>query len=91
MIWPEYFDAELHRSEGRRVPLSLAVKKPTVDDVARALKSLGIGFTVERDKCYPRFWWKRSGRVVASTDISKEELLKIIAEKIKEMRRNQHS
>ena len=33
VIYPEYFDHRLKRSEGRKVPLSEAVKSPKVEEL----------------------------------------------------------
>ena len=41
IIWPAYLDAERSRSEGRRVPESLAVESPTVDEIAKAVQQVG--------------------------------------------------
>jgi len=54
VLWPAYFDAELTRSEGRRVPKELAVEKPTVDEIADAVQQVGYDAVIERDKTYSR-------------------------------------
>ena len=41
VIWPAALDADLSRSEGRRVPLSVAVSEPSVDEIARAVGQVG--------------------------------------------------
>jgi len=87
IIWPEYIDSAKSRSEGRKVPLSLAVKKPTVEEIAKALKSMGIEPLIELDKKYPRTWWSSGGRVKVKKDsIKKYELLKKLCIKIRESR-----
>ena len=40
-IYPEYFDHRLKRSEGRKVPLSEAVKSPNVEELSSILSNLG--------------------------------------------------
>ena len=37
VIWPVYFDAEVGREKGRKIPKELAVKHPTIDEIYRAL------------------------------------------------------
>jgi signal recognition particle subunit SRP19 len=76
VIWPAYFDAELSRSAGRRVPLDLAVPEPTVDELAEAVRQVGYDAVIERDKTYPREYEPR-GRVLVKNadDAGKSDLL----------------
>jgi signal recognition particle subunit SRP19 len=80
VIWPAYFDANLSRSEGRRVPEDLAVEEPTVEEIARAVKQVGYDVDVERDKTYSREYEPR-GRVLVqgAEDASKSDLLQATA------------
>jgi len=80
VIWPAYLDANLSRSEGRRVPEDLAVEDPTVEEIARAVKQVGYDVTVERDKTYSREYEPR-GRVLVkdADDASKSDLLQATA------------
>ena len=87
MIWPQYLDKDLSLSEGRKVSKELAVSKPTVSDIERALKRMNIPATVEKDKSYPGKWYEKSGRVLADSDEQKLELLKEICEEISKMRK----
>lgn len=87
IIWPEYLDSRRTRSEGRKVPLSIAVKKPTVEEIAKVLKAMGIEPVIELDKKYPRSWWSSRGRIkVRKNTIKKYELLKKLCIKIRESR-----
>lgn len=87
MIWPQYINKDLSLSEGRKVSKELAVKDPTVNDIERALKRMGIEMTIERDKSYPGRWYEKSGRVLVESDANKLELLKDICEEITKMRK----
>jgi signal recognition particle subunit SRP19 len=80
VIWPAYLDADLTRSEGRRVPEDLAVREPTVDEIAEAVGQVGYDAVVERDKTYPREYEPR-GRVLVkdADDASKSDLLGAVA------------
>jgi signal recognition particle subunit SRP19 len=80
VIWPAYLDAGLSRSEGRRVPRSVAVEEPTVDEIARAAGQVGYDVVVEREKTYPREYTSR-GRVLVqdADDAGKSDLLQAIA------------
>ena len=80
VIWPAYLDAELSRSEGRRVPGDLAVPDPTVDEIAEAVGQVGYDAVIERDKTYSREYEPR-GRVLVkdADDASKSDLLGAVA------------
>ncbi|MDR9430348.1 MAG: signal recognition particle subunit SRP19 [Natronomonas sp.] len=80
VIWPAYLDAERSRSEGRRVPLDLAVSEPTVDEIASAVQQVGYDAVIDRDRTYPREYEPR-GRVVVkgADDASKSDLLGAVA------------
>ncbi|MFO7926596.1 MAG: signal recognition particle subunit SRP19 [Halobacteriota archaeon] len=80
VIWPAYLDADLSRSEGRRVPLDLAVSEPTVDEIASAVQQVGYDAVIDRDRTYPREYEPR-GRVVVkgADDASKSDLLGAVA------------
>lgn len=69
----------MSRSEGRRVPRSLAVRKPTLQGILDALKYLSLEYEIE-EKQRPSRWYRFEGRVRVSYDGSKEELLRKIAE-----------
>jgi signal recognition particle subunit SRP19 len=79
VIWPAYLDAELTRSEGRRVPLSVAVSEPTVDEIARAVGQVGYDAVIEREMTYPREFGAR-GRVLVrdADDAGKSDLLQAV-------------
>jgi len=76
VIWPAYVDADLTRSEGRRVPADLAVPDPSVDEIASAVQQVGYDTIIEREKTYPREYEPR-GRVLVkgAEDATKSDLL----------------
>jgi signal recognition particle subunit SRP19 len=80
IVYPAYIDADLSRSEGRRVPESDAVSEPTVDEIAKAVQQVGYDAVIERDKTYSREYEER-GRVLVqgAEDASKNDLVQAIA------------
>ncbi len=88
IIWPIYFDSSASRSICRRVPLRLAVKNPTAEKIASAAKKLGWKVVVEEGS-HPAAWWQKTGRVMVEPDkpMKKSEVIKLIASKLKEMKR----
>ena len=80
VIWPAFLDADLTRSEGRRVAREQAVSDPTVDELAEAVQQVGYDAVIERDKTYPREYEPR-GRVLVkdADDATKSDLLGAVA------------
>jgi signal recognition particle subunit SRP19 len=80
VIWPAALDADLTRSEGRRVPADLAVPDPDVDEIAKAVQQVGYDAVIERDVTYPREYEPR-GRVIVkgADDATKSDLLGAVA------------
>lgn len=80
VIYPAYLDADLSRSEGRRVPLDQAIEDPTVDEIARAVQQVGYDAVIERDISYSREYEPR-GRVLVkgAEDATKNDLVQAVA------------
>lgn len=85
VVYPQYIDSRKSRNKGRRIPLSYAVPSPRVEEIVRAAEKLGLNPVIEESK-YPREWWTSEERVVVDKKNSKLKTLKLIAEKINEMR-----
>ncbi len=64
VLYPEYFDSSLSRSEGRRIPLHVAVPEATVKKIMVAAKYLELNPEIQEDKAYPKRWWEKKGRVL---------------------------
>ena len=78
VLWPAYFDAGLTRSEGRRVPVALAVDEPTVDEIADAVQQVGYDAVIEREKSYSREFDTRGRVLVKGADDTKNDLVQAI-------------
>jgi signal recognition particle subunit SRP19 len=87
VIWPAALDATRSRSEGRKVPLDLAVEEPTVDEIARAVQQVGYDARIEREVTYPREYEAR-GRVLVENadDAGKSDLLQAVGAYLQAMR-----
>ena len=87
VIWPAYFDAELTRKQGRRVPAELAVASPEVEEIAQAVQQVGYDAVVERDVAYPRENYTERGRVlVKDADDAKNDVVQAVAAYVSTMR-----
>lgn len=87
VIWVAYIDKGRTRKEGRRLPKSLCVDSPTVQELVRAAEELGLEPEPVEDAAYPRSWWGRKGYVLVKKSVKKREAMKAVAKKIAEMRR----
>ncbi|HEC76409.1 MAG TPA: signal recognition particle protein Srp19 [Thermoplasmatales archaeon] len=83
VIWPIYFDIDASKKEGRKVGKELAVKNPTADEIFKAAKKLGLN-PIKEEKAYPSKWWRKEGRVLVEKKGRKTEIIRKIAEYIKE-------
>ncbi|MBQ7927399.1 MAG: signal recognition particle protein Srp19 [Methanobrevibacter sp.] len=85
-IWPQYLDKNLSLNEGRKVSKEIAVAEPSISEIERALKRMGLKFNTDKEKSYPGKWYEKSGRVLVEWEGTKLELLKEVSLKIKEIR-----
>lgn len=86
VLWPAYLDVDKSRSEGRRVPRSLAVEEPTIEEIAAAVQQVGYDATVDRNATYPREFEPRGRVLVQDVDDSKNDLIQAVAAYLAAMR-----
>jgi len=86
-IWPQYLDKNLTLSEGRKISKENAVSSPTMDEIEKALKRLGLTYNVQKERAYPGKWYEKSDRVLVEYENTKLELIKEISLKIKAIRK----
>lgn len=87
ILWPVYFDKNISRSSGRRIPKHLAIDRPSLTTITEALDKLGIEYVVEKNKKHPSTWFEGSGRVLVKYSGSKTELLRKVAKMINKLPR----
>ena len=85
-IWPQYLNKNLSLKQGRKIAKDEAVKEPTLSEIERALKRLGLGHNIEKDVAYPGEWYEKSGRALVEWDKTKLELIREISLEIKKIR-----
>ena len=78
ILYPCYFNATLQLREGRRVPHHDGGKVPSLTDIERALKQLGIKFRAE-DHHHPAHWMRHEGRIIVEWKGSKGDLIRKVA------------
>jgi len=86
IIYPIYLDSKVSRSRGRRVPISLAAPNLRLDELINALAALDLKYNVEANSSHPASVYHSKGRVIVEYPGKKNELLKLIAKKVRELR-----
>ena len=85
-IWPQYLNKNLTLKEGRKITKEDAVSDPTISDIERAVKRLGLQYNIQKEVSYPGKWYEKSGRILVEWEGTKLELIREVSLKIKEMR-----
>lgn len=86
ILWPVYFDSKLSRNSGRRVPLKEAIEAPKLDELIKVAKALKLEYEAEPEAAYPRFWWRKEGRIIIKGSKEKTSLLKQFSTRLRKMR-----
>ncbi len=83
-VYPGYLSEGSTRREGRRVPVPLAVKDVTAEEIAEAARKLGYAVELQSTKHYPRQFFTYSGRVKLSkkSGAKKAEVLRALVAEI---------
>jgi len=79
VIWPIYFDKSVSRLNGRKISRKYAIEKPSLNDIEKAAKSLGLHPILEKNCPHPKKHWKKEGRLLVDQGVSKSRLLVKIA------------
>ncbi len=85
VFWLDYFDSELKRSEGRRVPLSSATRAPTLPELGEACRRLNLQ-PQPQVAHYPSHPLRESGYVSVVKSSSKQGLLLKVARELSVVR-----
>lgn len=86
LFYPEYFDGNLSRAEGRRIPQKLAIKSPRVKELYLAAKRANLEVTLRESIAYSRRWWEKRGAIVVKKTAPKTEILKQLTKSLREVR-----
>ena len=85
-IWPQYLNENLSLKEGRKISKEDAVKDPSMNEIEKALKRLGLSYNIDKERAYPGKWYEKSGRALVEWEGTKLELIREVSLKIKEIR-----
>jgi len=87
IFWPQYFDKNRTINQGRRLPKNLAIEKVTLNDIEKAVKTLGYEYKIENTSRYPKTWWDNPGRIlIDSKGKKKRKTLFEIAKQIRKIK-----
>ena len=82
VLWPEYFDSNLTKDQGRRVGKDLSVPSPNSDDLHHVCRKLGLYPDNRKDKAFPSRWFDPRGCVIVEKKFSKSEIISMVAMKL---------
>ena len=82
VVYPIYFDESVSKQRGRKVSKKHAGEKFSLEDIAKAAKSLGLNPVLEKNCAHPSKHWKKEGRVLIDKKDSKSKLLVKIANRL---------
>lgn len=85
VFWLDYFNSELKRGAGRRVPLSSATRSPTLEELTDACRRLNLQ-PVPQSARYPGSPAKQSGYVSVMKSKPKHALLLKVAKELSVVR-----
>ena len=84
-IWPAFIDADLTRSQGRRLPKRLCVRSPTVEELLDASITIGVKARIEK-KALPRRWHSERKALVLEERVPRSDVLSRLAEIVRRSR-----
>jgi len=86
VIWPVNVDSAKTRSQGRKLPKSLCIPDPKMNEIASAASTLQLNPEHVPDRARPRTWWTKTGLVVADKKTGRIDTLKEISKEISRSR-----
>ena len=82
IIWPAHIDSSKTRGQGRKLPVSRAVKQPTTKEVWQAAMSLGYSPEIREKTALSKSPWEKTGYVVVKKAGQRPAVLKNLAGEI---------
>jgi len=86
ILWPSYFDSTKTRSDGRRIPKSLAVPSPKISEMKEAVEKLGLDYEHVLDAGYPKTPRSKTGMLLVKKKETKNQTIKKIAKQLLKIR-----
>jgi len=89
IIWPAQLDSSKTRGQGRRRPVSRAVKQPGLKEVWQAAMTLGYSPEMTEKAALSRSSWEKTGYLTVKKTGQRPVVLKSIAGEIVKIRQKQ--
>lgn len=90
IVWLNYFNSELKRSEGRRVPISLATRSPRLEELVKACERLNLEPQAVKAR-FPRTQRIESGYVSIKKVGAKQRIIMMIAKELARIKGEEQS
>jgi signal recognition particle subunit SRP19 len=85
VVWLEYFNSELKRGQGRRIPLDSAVRAPKLEELEEACRRLNLEPLAQPAK-HPNSATRETGYVSIRKEKPKQALIVKIARELSAVR-----
>ncbi len=85
IIWLDYYNKNLSRNKGRKIPKSLAIYDPLISELIGAANFLGYNISqdqINENARYPRRPHIKSGYIMIQKNNPKIKIIKNIAERM---------
>ena len=82
IIWPFQLDSSRTRGQGRRLPVSRAVKQPSSKEIWQAATALGYSPENREKAALPNSSWEKTGYVIVKKSGKRSGVLRSIAGEI---------
>src|SRR3989475_12457586 len=89
IVWPAQLDSSRTRGQGRRLPVSRAVKQPSMKEVWQAAMSLGYSPESKEKAALSSSAWEKTGYVTIKKTGQRSTVLKGIASEIVKSRQKE--
>ena len=86
VFYPEYFDINLSRAEGRRLSKKIAIKAPRLKELYIAAKRANLEAVLDESKSYSRRWWENRGAITITKIDAKTSVLNTLGKSLREVR-----
>lgn len=89
IVWPAHLDSSKTRGQGRRLPVSRAVKQPSLKEIWQAAMSLGYSPESKEKAALSRSPWEKTGYVTIKKTEQRTVVLKGLASEIVKTRQKE--
>src|SRR2546426_12719110 len=89
IVWPAHLDSSKTRGQGRRLPVSRAVKQPSLKEGWQAAMSLGYSPETKEQAALSGSPWEKTGYVTVNKTGQRSDVLRGVASEIVKTRQKE--